>query len=853
MYRTAKARHLLYATVLALGVNVSTVHAAEPANRTYQIAPQSVSTALKAFAAQSSMQVLFTEADVSAARTEGVNGNLAPREALLRMLEGTGLEFEFTAGQVVVVRRAVSQQRTSMLTTDARVEATGGADPESSAPDDGLRLEEIIVSATKRQSTLQQTGVTLSVLGNEELDRRSLVSATDYLSSVPGVYIGSLGLGDNQLVIRGLGLTVGQSPTAGAYLGDIPLSDALDSSITDVKLVDMARIEVLRGPQGTLYGAGAMGGAVRQIPQAPNLHDVQSKVKLGYAWTDESDDPSYNATGVLNLPVVAGVFGLRAAAYHFKKAGYVDLVSSPAMQSLSALMQVPVAIEKDTAGHEYSGARVAALWQPTDSLQVTLTGGHQALEELGRSEVAMSADDYVFSALRTGPEYRKQDLNFANLLIDYDLGWATLTSSSSWTRTDGKQRFSHTRVLPSASVVPVESTKKAFFQELRIATDLDGPVQFVGGGYYEDIERNEDQAVLWASPNLAALPAMWGTTDPRIYSQHTEAELQQLAFFGELSYQLFEPLTLTAGARWFDYERHDATTSFMGVAAGVDPVRSETGDLPAEENGQVYKFAANYQWTGQALLYATWSQGFRLGQTIDMSAGNQLFGSICDHDDDGTIDGTTLPWNAHSTLRSDRLNNIEIGGKFTLFEGRVNLNTAAYRIKWYDLPVTVTVPVQGLGCSATFNGGEARSQGVEFEAVLRATRSLDVTLSGSLTDTEFMDDVGGKKGERLPFAPKYNARLGLQYNFGLGQHDAFIRSDISYVGAAATSLSAPDVTFTDAYRNLGMRAGIALARFNVELYGTNLTGENALVGVFNLNRGWRMEPRVIGVEVSADF
>jgi len=329
-----------------------------------------------------------------------------------------------------------------MRTDDTRADGTGGVD-QASPTDDGLRLEEIIVSATKRQSTLQETGVTLSVLGKQELDRRSLVSATDYLSSVPGVYIGSLGLSDNQLVIRGLGLTVGQSPTAGAYFGDIPLSDALDSAMTDVKLVDMARVEVMRGPQGTLYGAGAMGGAVRQIPQAPNLYDVESSFKLGYAWTDQSNDPSYNGTGVLNLPVVEGVLALRTAAYHFKKAGYVDLISTPAMESLSAATQVPVAVEKDTAGHEYSGARMAALWKPTDSLQLTLTGGRQELQEDGRSEVAMSSDEYVFSALRTGREYRKQLLSFANLLIDYNLGWATLTSSSSWTRTENSQRFSH--------------------------------------------------------------------------------------------------------------------------------------------------------------------------------------------------------------------------------------------------------------------------------------------------------------------------------------------------------------------------------------------------------------------------
>lgn len=844
------SRRPLYAAMLILGANLNPVDAADVVNRTYQIDPQSVSTALKAFAAQSNLQVIFTEADVGTARTAGVKGNLAPREALVQMLKGTGLQFEFTAGEVVVVRRNPPQQQTSSSAQEA---ARGGEPMRAGQAASAIALEEVIVSATKRESTLQETALSLSVLGNEELDRRSLVSATDYLSSVPGVHMDSFGLGANLLVIRGLGLSAGQSPTAGSYLGDIPLSDAIDSSITDVKLVDMARVEVLRGPQGTLYGAGAMGGAIRQIPQAPVLDRVEGRAKLGYAYTEESDDPGYNVTGVLNLPLIDSVLALRTAAYHFKKAGYVDLRSTPAIQSLSELTQLPVAIEDDDGGHEYSGVRAAVLWKPSDALDLTLTVGHQALAENGRSEVVISRNDYVASALRTGREYREQDLSYAGLVLDYDLGWATLTSSSSWTRTDNDSNFSHTRVLASASIVPMESTKKAFFQELRIATDLEGPVQFVGGGYYEDIQREEDTAVLWTSPNLAALQAFWRARDPNLSHAHREADLTQLAFFGELSYRVFERLTLTAGARWFDYERHDSSIDSRGVAPGVAPIRTQTGDLPAQEDGQVYKLAANYQASEDTLLYASWSQGFRLGQTVDMSSASALFGNVCDSDGDGTIDGTTLPWASRTTLYSDRLDNFELGGKFTMLDGRFNLSAAAYRIKWYDLPVSVSVAVQGLGCRAQFNGGEARSQGLELEAVLRATRNLDVTLSGSLMDTEYLDDIGGNQGDRLPFSPKYNARLGLQYNFEAWGRDAFIRSDLSYVGESATSLRAPNVAYTDAYRNWGVRAGIALARFNLEIYGTNLANEDALVGVVNLDRGWRMEPRVLGVEVNVDF
>ena len=812
---------------------------------TIELPAQPLATALREFARQTGIQIAVQSELTEGKTAPRLSGKYSPAVALQTLLRGTDL-----------VAYPVNDNTYGIRSIHAGAAgANQPADDQSrlAQAEPAAGLEEVIVTATKRESRLQDTPLSLSVLGNEELERRSLVSATDYLSSVPGVHLDSFGLGENMLVIRGLGLTPGQSPTAGAYLGDVPLSDALDFYITDVKLVDMARVEVLRGPQGTLYGAGAMGGAVREIPQAPVLDQWQGQLKLGYATTAHSDDPSYDAVGVFNIPLVDHTLALRTAVYHFKKAGYVDLVSTPAMEALSALTQVPVAVEKDTGGHEYSGLRSTLLFTPTERLNLSLMLGYQKLHEDGRSEVAMSTSDYVYSALHTSSEFREQQFRYANLVVNYDLSWATLTSSTSWTRTDFSQDFSHTRVLPSPSVVPSDGIKKAWFQELRLATQLDGPMQFVGGGYYENIKRDEDTSVLWVSPNLDLLEAFWGVRDPNLFSTGTHADLRQTALFGELSYRLADPLTLTVGARWFDYARNDSSVSYLGVAPGVAPIREATGNLPAREDGQVFKVGLDYKPNDQALLYATWSQGFRLGQTIDESSSFTLFRDVCDANHDGRIDGTNYPYASKVTLKSDRLNNLELGGKFTMLDGRLNLNAALYRIDWRDVPVAVAVAVNGLGCSAQFNGGKARSQGVELEAVWRATDQLDVSLSGSLTDTEYLDDLSGQRGQRLPFSPKYNARVGVQYNFDLWGKKAFLRSDLAYVGRTGTGFNPPDVTLTDAYRNWGARAGMAFERFNVELYGTNLTGENALVGVYNLNRGWRLEPRMIGVGVDFTF
>jgi iron complex outermembrane receptor protein len=838
----------------------------------FDIPRQRTDHALIEFAQQANVTFIFPVELAEQTFSNRLAGMYSLKEALQLLLDGTQLKPEFTLDGVKVIGRThethASEEESTMLNPQnkaglfrriALALAAGFAVSTHAQAQDGSTqtdkpgIEEVVVTAQKRETSLGDTAISISVLSGSELEKRSLVSATDYLSTVPSVHIDSFGLGTNQLVIRGLGLSIGQSPTAAAYFGEVPLSDALDFSIIDMKLIDMSRVEVLRGPQGTLYGSGAMGGIVRQIPNAPVLNDHWGQIKLGLADTAESDDISYNGVASFNLPLVEDKVALRFSAYHYQKAGYVDLVSTPYMESLSDYLQLPVVVEEDTGGHTYSGARASALFTPSDALDLTLTLGYQKLEEDGRSELSMSSGEYVFSVLDTGEEFREQEFSFASLVVNLDLDWATLSSSTNLTDTSNSQNFSHSRLLPSGSTVPSDSDKDGFFQEFRLATQFEGPLQFQGGAYYEDIEKDDVVAIDWVSPNMQALLDFWGTLDPDILDSYTHADLKQLAFFGEGSYELTEKLKFTAGARWFDYERHDSSVSLIGLEPGTPPFVIATGDLPTEEDGAVYKAGLDFKPTDNSLLYATWSEGFRLGQTIDNSATYAVFGEVCDQNGDGFIDGTQYPYRAKETLLSDSITNYELGGKFALFDSRLSINAAVYRIDWTDVPVSVSVAVDGLGCAATFNGGRARSQGVELDTVYQATENLQLSFSGSLTDAEYRDDIAGNQGERLPFSPEYNANFGIQYSFKTLGRESYIRSDLSFVGDSATSQNAPDVEYTDAYHTLGMRWGVAFERVNLELYGTNLTNEDALVGVFNLDRGWRMEPRIIGIDAIFDF
>jgi outer membrane receptor protein involved in Fe transport len=279
-----------------------------------------------------------------------------------------------------------------------------------------------------------------------------------------------------------------------------------------------------------------------------------------------------------------------------------------------------------------------------------------------------------------------------------------------------------------------------------------------------------------------------------------------------------------------------------------------SGDLTISEDGTNFKVAVEYRANDDALLYANWSEGFRLGLTQDNTALFLFFGGFCDvNPQDGLIDGTNLPFNNRTDLKSDNLDTFEVGAKVSSSNGRWNLHAAAFRTDWDNIPVTVVVPVSGLGCSSTFNGGEARSQGIEVESTFLATENLQFDIAISYVDTEFLDDLAGKQGQQLPFAPENSASVGVQYSFDLANRESYVRADWSYVDESLTSLGAPDVVTTDSYSKLDMRAGIRFERFDLAIFGSNLTDENALVGVFNLDRGWRLRPRTIGIEASILF
>ena len=855
---------------------VATVALAQGEDERYefQIQSQSLGDALEAFVTLTDAGLIYPQKLAEAANVNAVIGQYTIKEALDVLLEGTRFSGGLTKGGTIVVSldRTKTQDREGtvnsgnikkglLASASAFLFGAGGhaaAQDDVAAAANGGERDTIIVTATKRSQDVQDVPASIAVISSDDITRRSLVSMGDYLNSIPGVTFIDSGPGLNQAVIRGIGLSQFEQATVSTYFGEVPLTDSVSSSgeiggsSADLKLVDLERVEVLKGPQGTLFGSGAMGGVIRNVPAAPKLNVLEGDLTAGLAVMSDSDDLSNTLTGAVNLPLVEDRLALRVVGYRFDTAGYIDRVSTPPVEAASATAGLPVDEREDTNGHSYVGGRASLLWQATDEFKVTVIAATQRLEEESASLVDLTLDGYKFSVLATPgvEDFNRDDIDFINVVAEYDLGWASLLGS--YTHLEGekvRQDFFDGFFL--GAIRRFSADKETDVVEFRIASQLDGPLQFVGGLYYEEFDRRQNQIAEWGGSDtaipfgLTPLPSSPGPNGLSViyeFPVNRFESLEHKALFGEISYEILPGLTATGGVRWFDYDRElmNLGNNFFGLSGIVN--------AGAQESDTNFKASLAYEPTRDSLLYFTWSEGFRLGAGQDVPPA-----SLCDIDDDGNLDFTNAPLN--DTIGSDSTTNYELGGKFSLFNNRLALNAAAYRINWKNIPVTVfdTSDACPGFLTVTANAGEARSQGVEFDGVFEASEGLQFLFSFAYTDTEFLNDAIASSGDRLPLSPEFNYSVGLQYDTKTADHEIYLRTDYSYIDGFMSNAVAGFAAPSEAYGRWNIRAGIDLDPVRVSIYGNNILNTNADTIGFELTTGRRVAPRVVGVEVGYRF
>lgn len=701
-------------------------------------------------------------------------------------------------------------------------------------------VEEIVVTARKRgEEYLSNVAMSISAIGGDELLRRNLQRMDDYLRTEPGTNFVDRGTARNSVIIRGITVDPGRGGTiTGIYIDETPVQGLgfAGTGSPDLGLVDIERVEVLRGPQGTLYGAGSMSGTVRTITRAPDLDALGGTLRLGGSNTSGSGDWNSDIEGVLNLPIVKDRFGLRAVAYRIDTSGYIRNVAAddPAKQAGVQLLGARLSDNVgDRGALEVNGYRLGALWQVQDNFSIRATAMGQDSDQDGVPTIDVLQGSYEqsrYARLDGTDEGLEDDLDLMSLVVDYAAKNWSLVSASAWNEYESSIDYDvGIFFLDSSGGVepPIflrqEFEEEVFTQELRWTWDDGGRWHALLGGFYEDRKSGFIQG--------DAFEGTGGGGSTNRFSSSTE----QTSFFGDVTHAVSDTWEISVGARFYDVDSSD-----------------DEGNTQ-NETDSTWKLGVHwrpeYQWLGdEPLVYFTWAEGFRPGYPVGTPPPQ------CDQDGDGVIEGVGLPF---LNIESENLESLELGYKAAFANGRIAVSAALFYIEWDDLQLQLAVPPP-CAFSLPFNASAAQSQGVEFGLNAMLTDNLQLDVSASVVEAELTQDAPsiGNSGDRLPGTPEYNATFALDYVFPLANNEAWARTDIAWVSDFSNNFQGAPPELGD-YTTVNVSAGIEIGAWNLELYVINLTDSDAATWANPIwtpyDRESRLRPRTIGARVEVGF
>jgi iron complex outermembrane recepter protein len=844
--------------------------------RETNIPAQGLGPALEILAREFDVQIVFVSEDINRLRTQGAVGKFTPEQALKQLLIGTGRTFRYLDEKTVTIvpvapnAEPIAYSRASG-TDDPRVgQEQGSATSKQSvsiappAPtvrtDDASHeaLGEIIVTATKRAENLNKVPISITALSPEAMAQSGVKSFRDVAALVPGIEFDSVtnwGPNLNNIAIRGVNSTIGTS-TTGIYLDDTPIQSRVQSfSYIGQPLPltwDLERVEVDRGPQGTLFGAGAEGGAVRFIPSAPSLTEFH-----GLAHTEVSETKnggwSYEAGVAAGGPLVQDLVGARISLWDRKDGGYVDRVDP----------FTGATVDANANRSESKAGRIAIAYRPMDALTITPSINYQSQQthDSGTFYEALSnTQKGVYRSGRLLQQPTTDSLYLPSVKIEANLGFADLTSVSSYYHRDASTLFDNTNLLgallggygnPLGPAYPIDYSqaspgyiklKQSFIsQELRLASsDAHAPVTWVAGLFYSKVRQEDNEAV--DSP-------FFGPPNPVLYTDQDILDTQ-VAAFGQLDYRLTERLKLTAGLRVADV-KYDAVQFVSGVLnTGVPPVASgESRETPVTP-----KLGASFQYDENNLFYISIAKGYRVGGV------NTPLADYCN---------VTTP--APKTYNSDSVWSYEIGAKDSLLDGRLLIDTSVFHIDWKNIQQPVLIPSCGFEYFA--NLGSATSNGFDLALSALIGDHFKPSLSVGYTNAHYTKTilingvVTVDKGDAIGTIPQvpspWNVTASAEYTLNsladwrvtLRLEDVFHSKNTgpfaSYDPAAISY--APAIPPNPSTNVLNLRLSAEYAHFEVEGFVNNLLNSTPL-----LNRGQdapasdlfyrtTLRPRTIGV------
>jgi iron complex outermembrane receptor protein len=733
----------------------------------------------------------------------------------------------------------------------------------------GGELAEIVVTAEKRAETLQSTPISVTAVSGEDLEARGTPSLSDVVTAVPGVTQRSSGPGVTEYEMRGMSSSAGSSPTVGFYLDETPLTAPAAAQwgkvVIDPNLYDVERVEVLRGPQGTLYGSGSMGGTIKIIPHSAELGTLNVSADVQGSGT-QGGGPNGRVSAMVNIPL-AETLALRLVATAFDQSGWIDRTvvgDFPVPQASGArgdMIGLPVIANHDDVNDLHEVAmRLSATFKPIDSLTITPSIFYQETTSGGLS---------VFDSLPgTETHYQPYDVaeplsdrtRMASIVGNYDLPVADIVLSlSEWKRTltliqDQSENlayfFTAGNVYPPAGLggsgIHEDDPEQQFSGELRIVSQGHGPLQGVLGLFYSNF------GTTWnVYAQVPGSLAAFGTTNELNWTQ--PQTVKQKAVFGEASYAVTNELKVTLGGRYFLYDEAVRTTQSGWVSyTGSDAVYTAAGTH--SESGVNPKATISYEPTNDFTVFATVAKGFRPGggnAPVPVSGPGSCLASL-------TALGIT---NAPLFYNSDSVISYELGEKLRLLDRRLTLNASGYHINWSDVQQTVVLTV----CGYPFTGNEGRAtvDGGEFEGTYAIGGGWSASANIAHAKAQLSENVpstGGHKGDELQDTPAWTGSAALNYTRALG-------SDLTLTGRVGATYvgNRIDVTYArnqvPSYTLADARVTVGWKQWSTALFVDNLTNKQASidnivalsVNLPTYNRVSTSQPRTVGLQIHYNF
>lgn len=708
------------------------------------------------------------------------------------------------------------------------------------------QLEEIIVTATKRAESVQDTAMSITALTSSDLDSMGAESLLDFSVRVPNLamaYEADGRFDSSSPSIRGV---FGRN-TTGFYIDDTQVTASLLP-----RVVDLERIEVLRGPQGSLYGARSMGGTIRMITKQPSLTETEGSLKVGLSSVTDGD-LNNSIDGSYSFPV-SDNFGLRLSGYYGQTSGIQDRVYQATRTDVTNGVTVPntapaFATNENVDDETYWGFQAIGLWQINDELTFIPKFMTQRVDADGLPFADNTPENTTQLRFFDSEEPGTDEWSILSGTFKWDQFDGEFTSTTSYydrTTDESEEEHSFLNFLydvviglpidPLESVLSTVEKYESITHETRFTSDYEGAVQFTAGVYYQDLELDHEYPpALQVGVNDALNVAAGGPADivpgDLIFVTKSLTQTEEIAFFGEVSVQITDEFSITAGGRYYDTNVDVLGDSDGFANSGVSTIeaRDENGNplsprQPSNQNESGFnpRVLAEYTPSDELNLFVSASKGFRIGGVN----GNVPVG-LCGPE---LIDLGIEPSNATS-YDSDELWSYEIGAKTNLADNRYSINASLFFIDWQDIQQLNRL---ACGFQLTVNAGEAESKGFEVELNAAPTDNLTLTLGVGYTDAQITDAggvAGVSNGDKIQGVPDWTFTGSAEYSFDINREwQGSWRVDANHYGDSFSSnneSSAANQRLREAWSAVNGRLTARNEKYEVTLFADNLTDERA--------------------------